>query len=272
MTRLGLALGGAQGNLHGPRRHGRPRADLHRRPIAQPPLRARAGARRERRPSAARHRPGRRRLQRRAGRAPRRARDSTSPMPIVEQLYKVLHEDLDPRAAVATLMRRPIAHELRLAPRSARAARRSRFAARPRKTVDRGRVRQIQAAIAGAHRDAQPRLGRATSSSTSAGKPRRFRAEQERVARGESRRRRATACARVVSANNRARRRAPRGTPRVRVLAHARQLVIIEAGAAHARVVDARSRADARGAASRRCWRTAGSRCRCSAESPAGTG
>jgi len=33
-------------------------------------------------------------------------------MPIVEQLYKVLHEGLSPRAAVAALMRRPIATEL----------------------------------------------------------------------------------------------------------------------------------------------------------------
>jgi glycerol-3-phosphate dehydrogenase (NAD(P)+) len=33
-------------------------------------------------------------------------------MPIVEQLYKVLHEHLDPRDAVTALMRRPIAHEL----------------------------------------------------------------------------------------------------------------------------------------------------------------
>ena len=33
-------------------------------------------------------------------------------MPIVEQLYKVLHERLDPRDAVIALMRRPIAHEL----------------------------------------------------------------------------------------------------------------------------------------------------------------
>jgi glycerol-3-phosphate dehydrogenase (NAD(P)+) len=34
------------------------------------------------------------------------------PMPIVEQLYKVLHEGLEPRQAVAALMRRPIASEL----------------------------------------------------------------------------------------------------------------------------------------------------------------
>jgi len=34
------------------------------------------------------------------------------PMPIVEQLNKVLHEGADPRAAVATLMRRPITPEL----------------------------------------------------------------------------------------------------------------------------------------------------------------
>jgi glycerol-3-phosphate dehydrogenase (NAD(P)+) len=33
-------------------------------------------------------------------------------MPIVEQLYKVLHEHVDPRDAVTALMRRPIAHEL----------------------------------------------------------------------------------------------------------------------------------------------------------------
>ena len=33
-------------------------------------------------------------------------------MPIVDQLYKVLHEHLDPRDAVTALMRRPIAHEL----------------------------------------------------------------------------------------------------------------------------------------------------------------
>jgi glycerol-3-phosphate dehydrogenase (NAD(P)+) len=34
------------------------------------------------------------------------------PMPIVEQLNKVLHEGADPRVAVATLMRRPITPEL----------------------------------------------------------------------------------------------------------------------------------------------------------------
>jgi len=34
------------------------------------------------------------------------------PMPIVEQLNKVLHEGADPRAAVANLMRRPISSEL----------------------------------------------------------------------------------------------------------------------------------------------------------------
>jgi glycerol-3-phosphate dehydrogenase (NAD(P)+) len=34
------------------------------------------------------------------------------PMPIVEQLNKVLHEGADPRAAVAALMRRPISSEL----------------------------------------------------------------------------------------------------------------------------------------------------------------
>jgi glycerol-3-phosphate dehydrogenase (NAD(P)+) len=33
-------------------------------------------------------------------------------MPIVEQLYRVLHEGLSPHAAVAALMRRPIAPEL----------------------------------------------------------------------------------------------------------------------------------------------------------------
>ena len=34
------------------------------------------------------------------------------PMPIVEQVYRVLHEGADPRAAVAALMRRPISSEL----------------------------------------------------------------------------------------------------------------------------------------------------------------
>jgi glycerol-3-phosphate dehydrogenase (NAD(P)+) len=34
------------------------------------------------------------------------------PMPIVEQLNKVLHEGADPRAAAAALMRRPISSEL----------------------------------------------------------------------------------------------------------------------------------------------------------------
>jgi glycerol-3-phosphate dehydrogenase (NAD(P)+) len=33
-------------------------------------------------------------------------------MPIVEQLYEIIHEGLDPRSAVAALMRRPIASEL----------------------------------------------------------------------------------------------------------------------------------------------------------------
>jgi glycerol-3-phosphate dehydrogenase (NAD(P)+) len=34
------------------------------------------------------------------------------PMPIVEHIHKILHEGLDPRAAVAALMRRPISSEL----------------------------------------------------------------------------------------------------------------------------------------------------------------
>jgi glycerol-3-phosphate dehydrogenase (NAD(P)+) len=34
------------------------------------------------------------------------------PMPIVEQIHKILHEGMDARAAVATLMRRPISSEL----------------------------------------------------------------------------------------------------------------------------------------------------------------
>jgi glycerol-3-phosphate dehydrogenase (NAD(P)+) len=34
------------------------------------------------------------------------------PMPIVDQVNKVLHEGADPRAAVAALMRRPISSEL----------------------------------------------------------------------------------------------------------------------------------------------------------------
>jgi glycerol-3-phosphate dehydrogenase len=33
-------------------------------------------------------------------------------MPIVEYIHKILHEGMDPRAAVATLMRRPISSEL----------------------------------------------------------------------------------------------------------------------------------------------------------------
>jgi glycerol-3-phosphate dehydrogenase (NAD(P)+) len=33
------------------------------------------------------------------------------PMPIIEQLHRVLHQGLDPREAVAALMRRPIAAE-----------------------------------------------------------------------------------------------------------------------------------------------------------------
>ena len=40
------------------------------------------------------------------------AQRSKVPMPIVEQLNKVLHEGADPRAAVAALMRRPISSEL----------------------------------------------------------------------------------------------------------------------------------------------------------------
>ena len=48
MTRLGVALGAQPRDLHGPRRARRPGADLHRRPVAQPPLRA--GARRRPRP------------------------------------------------------------------------------------------------------------------------------------------------------------------------------------------------------------------------------
>ena len=34
------------------------------------------------------------------------------PMPIIDQIYRVLYEGVDPREAVAALMRRPIAPEL----------------------------------------------------------------------------------------------------------------------------------------------------------------
>jgi glycerol-3-phosphate dehydrogenase len=34
------------------------------------------------------------------------------PMPIIDQIYRVVHEGVDAREAVAALMRRPIAPEL----------------------------------------------------------------------------------------------------------------------------------------------------------------
>ena len=52
MTRLGVALGAQAGHLHGTRRARRPGADLHGRPVAQPPFRTAAGRRRQPCPGA----------------------------------------------------------------------------------------------------------------------------------------------------------------------------------------------------------------------------
>ena len=59
-----------QGDLHGPRRHGRPRAHLHRRSIAQPPFRARARRRRHSR-------------ERRCARSARSSRATTARAPCI---------------------------------------------------------------------------------------------------------------------------------------------------------------------------------------------
>ena len=100
-----------QGDVHGPRGHGRPRAHVHGRPFAQPPLRARARRRRE--PQEALRSIGQVVEGYNGARAVQRvAEQHKVPMPIVEQVYRVLHEGADPRAAVAALMRRPISSEL----------------------------------------------------------------------------------------------------------------------------------------------------------------
>ena len=73
MTRLGVALGADPLDPSGPGRPRRPRAHLHRRPVAQPPLRPGARGRLPLDPASSRARARRGRLQHRAGRASRRA-------------------------------------------------------------------------------------------------------------------------------------------------------------------------------------------------------
>ena len=111
MTRLGVALGAQARHLHGARRARRPGADLHRRPVAQPPLRAAAGRRRQ---------PRRRRWRRSArsvegyhaaGAIRAVAAQAGVEMPLCEVVYRVLYEGLPPPQAVRELMSRPIKAE-----------------------------------------------------------------------------------------------------------------------------------------------------------------
>ena len=73
VMRLGVALGAQAETFMGLAGLGRPGADQHRQPVAQPAFRPRAGVRQDRRRSAEGNRPGGRGLQRRARRAPGRA-------------------------------------------------------------------------------------------------------------------------------------------------------------------------------------------------------
>ena len=105
MMRLGVALGGRKETFMGLAGTRRSRAHLHRRPVAQPPLRAGAGGRQDRR---------RRRaeigqvvegvLAARAVCAV--AANHGVEMPIAEQIHRVIYAGLSPREAVAALMGR----------------------------------------------------------------------------------------------------------------------------------------------------------------------
>ena len=219
LAETGRPVGGAgrpARDADGARRPGRPRADLHRRPVAQPARRprARAAARRCRRSSPSWATSPRacapRAAVRALARAPRRR-----------------HADL--RGGVPRAVRGPAAARRRSrrccsasrAPESAvTAARRSARSAvsgsagagesrLPPRLVDGDRdgVRQVEAAHAGAHRNAQPRVGARTARATASGSRRsRSRTRARRPAR--SARRRASARRSVVNANQRRGRRA----------------------------------------------------------------
>ena len=111
MTRLGRRARGPGDDVHGPVRHGRPGAHLHRRPVAQPALRprdrpgpdaGRGGPRASARWSRASSPPAP------SGRWPRRLKLE---MPICEQVYRVLEENVSPQDAVMALMARALKPE-----------------------------------------------------------------------------------------------------------------------------------------------------------------
>ena len=120
----------------------------------------------------------------------------------------------------------------------------------------RHRVREIEAARARSHRDAQPTLGRAPLQHL-VRQAARLRAEDQGVAVRVPRL--------VVPDLAAGREREPARRPEAReavleacVLAHVGELAVVEAGAPHRLRVQPEARAAARGAAAPRCWRTAG--------------
>ena len=106
IARLGAALGGAAGNLHGSRRRGRSHPHGDRRPLAQPPRRpgARAAAARSKESSPASATWPKACAPRRRSRARRRERGVD--MPVTEAVNAVLDGQLTPAVAVERLLAR----------------------------------------------------------------------------------------------------------------------------------------------------------------------
>ena len=107
MTRLGVALGRARAHVHGAGGPRRPGAHLHRRPVTQPPLRPRAGARPVGGRSHARDRAGGRGLSRRARAARRWPRGCGLDLPICEGICRILFDGANAGEVVRDLMARP---------------------------------------------------------------------------------------------------------------------------------------------------------------------
>ena len=132
--RLVRGAGRPARHADGPRRARRPRADLHRRPVAQPAggprARARRAARRD--PCSGSATSPRAWARPRAARA--LARIIGVDMPIIEAVHRVLDEGVAPARAVEELLRREPRgeRESRLSPAAPRRHRRSRSGATPR--------------------------------------------------------------------------------------------------------------------------------------------
>ena len=179
--------------------------------------------------SAERNRPGGRGLQRRARRARVALREKVD-MPIVAGIYRVLYENEPAKDVVKDLMTRPIRSEARVArDGSARAGESDLAPGLVHR--DGGGIREIQAAIAGAHRQRQHVLRRDRRQHLG-WQPAPLRTEQQHIAGRETAHPRAAACAPVSMANQLPRQRGARRREVV-VHVHGRQLVVVEAGAAH---------------------------------------